>query len=219
MGLGHSDFMELFDHWADTYDQTVFATVPADGFENYSEVLDRVAALAGAGPEVALLDVGTGTGNLARTLADLGARVTAVEPSEVMRRVAQSKLGQTPVLAGQFLALPVDDGSQDSVVSTYAFHHLTEPAKELAATELLRVLRPGGRVVIGDYAWADSAARDRMVERFLAERRLDLVQEIQDEYYPTIGLLTTLFATRGCSVYVEQVNDWVWILMAQKGRH
>jgi len=218
MGMGHADFMEIFDRWAGTYDQTVYASVPADGFENYAQVLERVATLAGAGPGVSLLDVGTGTGNLAQALVDLGAKVTAVEPSEEMRRVAQAKLGQTPVLAGQFLALPVDAGTQDGVVSTYAFHHLNDATKELAAAELLRVLRPGGRVVIGDYAWADAAAKDRMVDRFRTERRLDLVQEIQDEYYPTVGLLTTLFASRGCSVYVEQINEWVWIMMAQKGR-
>lgn len=216
MGLDHADFMAIFDQWAPTYDQTVFAATPHDGFENYAEVLDRVAALAGAGAGVQVVDVGTGTGNLALVLARRGAQVTAVEPSAEMRQVAQAKLGGIPVLDGQFLALPLPDGSQDAIVSTYAFHHLDDERKRLGARELLRVLRPGGRVVLGDVAWASEEARSAMIWRFAQEGKYDLVKEIQEEYYPQIGLLTSIFASAGCSVYIEQVNDWVWILVARK---
>jgi ubiquinone/menaquinone biosynthesis C-methylase UbiE len=218
MGLSHQDFMALFDQWAPTYDQTVYSPVPADGFENYQEVLLRVAELAGSAPGVAVLDVGTGTGNLAKVVQKKGARVTAVEPSAAMRAIAQQKLGDVPVLDGHFLSLPVPDGSQDAVVSTYAFHHLTDEQKREGAREMLRVLKPGGRVVIGDVAWADEGARQAMIRRFTAEGKMDLVKEIEEEYYPTIGVLTTVFAAEGCSVYVEQVNDWVWVLVARKGR-
>lgn len=216
MGLDHADFMAIFDQWAPTYDQTVFAATPHDGFENYTEVLERVADLAGAGHGVRVLDVGTGTGNLALVLARRGAQVMAVEPSAEMRQVAQAKLGHIPVLEGQFLALPLPDGSQDAVVSTYAFHHLDDERKALGARELLRVLRPGGRIVLGDVAWASEEARSAMLRRFAQEGKWDLVKEIEEEYYPQIGLLTSIFAAAGCSVYIEQINDWIWILVARK---
>lgn len=214
MGLRHNDFMRIFDSWAPTYDDTVYASTPADGFEDYQEVLGRVALLAGAGPGRAVLDVGTGTGNLARLLAERGATVTGIEPSAEMRRVASAKLSDVAVLDGQFLALPVEDESQDAVVSTYAFHHLTDAEKVAGAREMLRVLKPGGRVVVGDIAWAYEGAREEMIERYRRLGREDLVQEIEEEYYPTIGLLTSVFARLGCSVYVEQINDWVWVLVA-----
>ncbi len=217
MGLRHTDFMRLFDSWAPTYDDTVYAASAADGFENYQEVLERVAHLAGAGPGRAVLDVGTGTGNLAQELLRRGAAVTAVEPSAEMRRIAREKLGSAEVLDGQFLSIPVAAESQDAVVSTYAFHHLTDSDKVTGAREMLRVLRQGGRIVIGDVAWANEGARQAMIDRFARLGRQDLVQEIEEEYYPTIGTLTSVFAGLGCTVYVEQVNDWVWLLVAGKG--
>ena len=216
MGLGHSDFMAMFDQWAPTYDETVFQAEPADGFERYQEVLRRVADLAGAGPGRQVLDVGTGTGNLAQVLVEKGASVTAVEPSPAMRQQARQKLGDVAVLEGHFLALPLPDAAMDAVVSSYAFHHLTDEAKAEGAREMLRVLRPGGTVVLGDIAWADDATRHAMIRRFDAAGRPDLVREIEEEYYPTVGLLTSIFAALGCSVYVEQWTDWVWVLAARK---
>ncbi|HWI61415.1 MAG TPA: class I SAM-dependent methyltransferase [Symbiobacteriaceae bacterium] len=216
MGLGHADFMAMFDQWAPTYDATVYQTEPADGFEQYQEVLERVAELAGAAPGRQVLDVGTGTGNLAQVLLNRGASVVAVEPSAAMRQQARQKLGEAQVVEGQFLDLPVADGTFDAVVSSYAFHHLTDDAKVRGAGEMLRVLRPGGLVVLGDIAWADEAARQGMIRRFAAAGKEELVREIEEEYYPTIGLLTSIFAAQGCSVYVEQINDWVWIIAARK---
>lgn len=216
MGLSHADFMQLFDQWAPTYDDTVFRADAADGFEAYEQILNRVADMAEAKPGRRVLDVGTGTGNLAEVLAARGASVVAVDPSAEMRRQAGRKLPGVPVLDGHFLSLPVEDASCDAVVSTYAFHHLTDEEKAQGAREVLRVLRPGGRFVLGDIAWADEAAREAMVRRFEAQGKLDLVQEIEEEYYPTVGLLTSIFAAAGCTVYLEQLTDWVWALMARK---
>jgi putative AdoMet-dependent methyltransferase len=216
MGLTHADFLQLFDQWAPTYDETVFREQPADGFEEYERVLERVAELAGAAPSVTVLDVGAGTGNLARTLLARGAKVVAVEPSREMRHVALQKLGETPVLDGTFLALPAADGTFDAAVSTYAFHHLADEEKQLGARELLRVLKPGGRVVLGDIAWASEGARQAMIRRFAAEGKAELVKEIEEEYYPLIGALTGMFAALGCTVYIERMTEWVWVLAAGK---
>ena len=47
-------------------------------------------------------------------------------------------------------ALPYEDESFDLVLSTLFFHHLPDDAKRQTAAELVRVLRPGGRLVVGD---------------------------------------------------------------------
>src|SRR5206468_2291790 len=51
---------------------------------------------------------------------------------------------------GRATALPYADASFDLVLSTLFFHHLPDDAKRRGATELVRVLRPRGRVVVGD---------------------------------------------------------------------
>ncbi|MCX6093275.1 MAG: hypothetical protein NTY63_00410 [Candidatus Bipolaricaulota bacterium] len=61
----------LFDTWADRYDEAVNSGVGFP-FAGYEATLDRVAALATAGPGSRVLDVGIGTGNLARRFVDLG---------------------------------------------------------------------------------------------------------------------------------------------------
>jgi ubiquinone/menaquinone biosynthesis C-methylase UbiE len=51
---------------------------------------------------------------------------------------------------GMSTALPYADASFDLVVSTLFFHHLQDDAKRQTAGEVVRVLRPGGRLVVGD---------------------------------------------------------------------
>jgi ubiquinone/menaquinone biosynthesis C-methylase UbiE len=51
---------------------------------------------------------------------------------------------------GRSTALPYADASFDLVLSTLFFHHLPDDAKRQTADELVRVLRPGGRLVVGD---------------------------------------------------------------------
>lgn len=214
MPLTHEDFMELFDKWAPTYDQTVFSNT-ADGFERYEQILDRIADLAGIGAGASVVDVGAGTGNLSLLLQRRGCRVTAVEPSAAMRDLARRKLGRRVKMAdGHFRNLPVADGSQHAVVSTYAFHHLNDTEKAMAVGELLRVLRPGGKVVLGDVAWASDEARERFVQELRRAGKHQEVREIAEEYYTTVGVLTSIFAANGCSVYVERLTDWVWAVVA-----
>jgi ubiquinone/menaquinone biosynthesis C-methylase UbiE len=115
-------------------------------------VLD-CAALSG-GEQV--LDVGCGTGTLAVASARAapGARLTGLDadPSILTRareRTAAAGL-EIGFDQGHSTALPYADASFDLVLSTLFFHHLPDDAKHQTAAELVRVLRPGGRVVVGD---------------------------------------------------------------------
>jgi ubiquinone/menaquinone biosynthesis C-methylase UbiE len=111
------------------------------------------AAISG-GEQV--LDVGCGTGTLAveAARAARGVRMTGLDadPSilgRARRRAADAGLA-IGFDEGRSTALPYADASFDLVLSTLFFHHLTDDAKHRTAAELVRVLRPGGRLVVGD---------------------------------------------------------------------
>lgn len=102
-----------------------------------------------------VLDIGSGTGELARLLAEtVGAdgEVTGVDPNPGMRAEAERRAPRATFVDGNAYALPFDDGSLDAVTCERVFQHLDHPEKVTA--EIARVLRPGGRVVVTDVDWA-----------------------------------------------------------------
>ena len=105
-----------------------------------------VARVPVAGRHV--VDVGSGTGALARRLAALGARVTGVEQGAAPLAAARAEL---PVEGERYLEgvgqqLPLADGSADVVVFLFSLHHVPVPLQTRALAEAARVLRPGGRL-------------------------------------------------------------------------
>jgi ubiquinone/menaquinone biosynthesis C-methylase UbiE len=111
------------------------------------------AAIAG-GEEV--LDVGCGTGTLAVAAARAApdVRVTGLDADPSILARARKKAAAAGLEIGfdegMSIALPYGDASFDLVLSTLLFHHLPDDAKRQTAAELVRVLRPGGRLVVGD---------------------------------------------------------------------
>ncbi|GAB6930430.1 MerR family transcriptional regulator [Paenibacillus sp. JCM 10914] len=96
------------------------------------------------------LDIGTGTGNLAGRLMEKGVDMTGVDQSKEMLRHCAEKFPEMETKLGNFLALPYLESKFDFVVSSFAFHHLTDDQKVLAIHEMRRVLKPHGRICITD---------------------------------------------------------------------
>ena len=144
--------------------------IPALRFNLLTPLFDVVAALtvrdgaikrsvlAGArlvaGERV--LDVGCGTGTLAVAAArhEEGVEVTGLDADPAIlakaRRRAAAEGLSIRFDEGMSTALPHEDASFDVVLSTLFFHHLRDDAKHATAAEIIRVLRPGGRLVVGD---------------------------------------------------------------------
>ncbi len=108
-------------------------------------------------PGTRVLDLGCGTGTFAIMLARANPEIEVVgidpDPDIVRmagRKAARSAAGLVLKIAGAE-ALPFDQGAFDVVVSTLVFHHLPPAVKRAALREALRVLRPGGRVLILDF--------------------------------------------------------------------
>lgn len=121
----------------------------------YDELLKRPAVdplseLLAVGPGDRVLDAGGGTGRNTQALLAWGAQVTVFDLSSGMLHQAASR--GLPAVRGSVTALPFPRASADRILIVDAFHHFVDPsptiAQPAAARELLRVLRPGGRLVI-----------------------------------------------------------------------
>jgi ubiquinone/menaquinone biosynthesis C-methylase UbiE len=140
---------------------------------------DRIIELARLRAGDHVLDVGAGTGLLALAAAGRAARVIALDISPVMgahlqRKLARQGLHNTEVEVGNATALPLAGDSADVAVPNYCFHHLRDADKLRALAEAKRVLRPGGRLVVGDVMFRIGVVsrRDRAVIVLFIRRML-----------------------------------------------
>ncbi len=104
-----------------------------------------------------VLDVGCGPGRLARVLkARVGpaGSVVGVDAAEEMVRRAQTKHGGDGLEFRVAYAqeLPFGDAEFDAVSCTLVLHHVAAGARATAVREMFRVLKPGGRLVIAEFA-------------------------------------------------------------------
>ncbi|WP_434740311.1 class I SAM-dependent methyltransferase [Micromonospora sp. SH-82] len=137
----------------------------APGYDDYQQRPERLAAdreawaaiWARALPTAPadVLDVGTGTGQVAMVLAGLGHRVTATDLAEGMLERARRHAATVPngpvVLRGDAVDPDFPAGTFDAVTSRYLMWTLREPA--VAVANWVRLLRPGGTVAVVDSTW------------------------------------------------------------------
>lgn len=120
-----------------------------------SEVEAAIAEALGPGPFKLLVDLGTGTGRILELFADRYARGLGFDLNQAMLAYARSKLSKAhlthaQVRHGDIYSLSLPDGVADAVVMHQVLHFLSNPA--LAIREAARVLAPGGRLLVADFA-------------------------------------------------------------------
>jgi demethylmenaquinone methyltransferase/2-methoxy-6-polyprenyl-1,4-benzoquinol methylase len=127
----------------------------------------RVVELARVGPGDRALDVCCGTGDLAVALARRGAQVIGLDFNEPMLAVARKRSGppvgailntdlQNPqFLHGDAMQLPFSDATFDSVTVGYGLRNLAD--WETGLSEMVRVARPGARLLVLDFGKPDNA--------------------------------------------------------------
>jgi SAM-dependent methyltransferase len=123
--------------WGDgTYELTAETLEPASA---------RAIEIAGIEVGERALDVACGTGNASVVAAYAGARVTGVDVSARLLDVARGRLPEAEFLEGDGAALPVADDAFDLALSVFGVIFVPDPAA--AVRELVRAVRPGGRIV------------------------------------------------------------------------
>lgn len=120
-----------------------------------AEVEAAIRGAAGRGPFQLHLDIGTGTGRILELFADRAKDGIGIDLSHEMLNVARSKIAEAG-LVDRFVrqadagALPIDAGAADLVTVHQVLHYLDDPMRAL--NECARVLAPGGRLIIADFA-------------------------------------------------------------------
>lgn len=124
----------------------------------WRELRQRTATLARIQAGEQVLDVGCGTGTLALEVArhvGRAGRVTGIDPGtqQIARARAKAARRHVPIefQTGVIEQLPFPDQTFDVVLSTLMMHHLPAPLKRQGLAEIVRVLKPGGRLVIADF--------------------------------------------------------------------
>jgi ubiquinone/menaquinone biosynthesis C-methylase UbiE len=114
-----------------------------------------VDAVADVSPNV-VVDVGCGTGALSIPIAARlpKARVLGVDGDPEVLDIARRKSGAEAVewIEGLAGALPIDDDEADVVVTSLVLHHLPLATKRELLADAHRILRPGGRLIVADWA-------------------------------------------------------------------
>ncbi len=166
-----------FDLIAEDYDESL----PAHVVEHY--LRKRTAFVLRSCPPGRALDVGCGTGVLAQRLAEAGYEMTGLDPSEGMLEVMRARTEQVRPVHGSGTAMPFADGSFDLALTVAVLHHVAAPDDvRQTIAEMVRVVRPGGAVLIWDHNprnpyWRSLMAR---VPQDTGEERLVPEGEIVD---------------------------------------
>jgi SAM-dependent methyltransferase len=150
------------------------------------EVEAALRRLAGSGHFDLLVDLGTGTGRMLELLAPQAARAVGIDSSHEMLAIARSRLegmGQVQVRHGDILSLPLNAASADLIILHQVLHFLDDPAAALG--EAARVLKPGGRLLIADFAPHE---REELRDDH-AHRRLGISDEHMAGYLERAGLV------------------------------
>jgi demethylmenaquinone methyltransferase/2-methoxy-6-polyprenyl-1,4-benzoquinol methylase/phosphoethanolamine N-methyltransferase len=141
-------------HWAAEYD--FFMNLLGMGTNRANSRM--VVELAGIKAGERVLDVGCGTGRLtltARAFAGPGGAVYGIDAAPEMIEVARRNSERSSLDAvfevGLIEDLPFPDASFDAVINRLVIHHLPDDLKRKGFTEILRVLKPGGRLLIADF--------------------------------------------------------------------
>ena len=164
-------------------------------------------------PSDRLLDIGCGTGSLLQAISTKYPSINLVglDISKEMLKVACNKqIKKCNFIIGQALHLPFHSKSIDIVVSCNAFHYWRKP--EASLLEIVRVLKPQGRLVITD--WCDDYIACKICDLFLR-----MFNRAHFKTYGKDAYERLLRNTGYGNIQIERYKiNWLWGLMTAKAQ-
>jgi len=166
--------------------------IPFTEVPGHYDALQILLELSGVGGDDEVLDVACGPGLVACAFARQARQVTGLDITPAMikqarKRQREQQLTNLDWTVGAADPLPYDDHRFSLVVTRYSFHHLLSPQRALA--EMIRVCRPGGRVLVADVAVP--------AEKSAAYDRLEKLRDPSHTHALTVGEFVELFKRSG----------------------
>ena len=155
------DVAAMFDDVAERYDITNDVLAMGQTRRWRRTVVNAVGALPGD----RVLDLAAGTGTSSEPIARAGAFVVACDFSLGMLAVGRKRNPRLSFVAGDALALPFADDSFDAVTISFGLRNVND--RDAGLREMLRVTRPGGRLVVCEFSHPTWAPFRQVYSRYL----------------------------------------------------
>ena len=193
-----SDLSSSYDEVAEEYVRRIAGELEHKPFDR--ELLDRYAAMFDANDTVC--DMGCGPAHVARYLHERRVQVIGIDLSAEMVQQARRLNPELDIHQGDMLSLDVPDESWAGIVAFYSLIHIPRASVARALSELVRCLRPGGRLLmsfhIGDEVmhleelWGHPVKMDFIFFRtdemlgYLSEAGFDVEETLERDPYPDV---------------------------------
>ncbi|MBW7455544.1 class I SAM-dependent methyltransferase [Paenibacillus sepulcri] len=176
------------------------------------EDLAQLVAASNANKQMNVLDIATGGGHVAKALAPLVHHVIAYDLTEDMLNTAAAFIrsdghANVDFVAGDAEALPFDEHSFDLVTCRIAAHHFADVGAFLA--EALRVVRPGGRLLLIDNITPENDAFDQFYNRIEKHRDASHVRAYKKSEWIRM-IETTGFRIEGLTCFPKTFDYRSW---------
>jgi putative AdoMet-dependent methyltransferase len=185
----------------------------------YQDVLAWVIKEARIHSLSRVLELGSGTGNLSCLIPQCR-ELVCVDLSEQMETIARSKLAHIPnrrfIKADILEVFDYESAPFDSIISTYAIHHLTDNEKRLLFEKIFAGLVPGGRVVFGDLMVQNQTEKVSKIREYLSKGDVKTAQALEEEFFWLIDVATQDLSELGFLVEAKRFSDLPWGVVALK---
>ncbi len=179
----------------------------------YSELLKWTSKKAKSSKII--LDLGCGTGNTTASLNNFD-KVFCVDISEKMLSCAKEKFKNKKnifFIKDDLLGClkKVKNENIDTVISTYAIHHLTQEEKHILFEKIYYILKDGGKIIFGDLMFKDKEYKIEMIKKYP-----DLKECFEEEFFWNIEEEMVKLKSLGFITNIEKFSDLSWGIYGKK---
>lgn len=173
------------------------------------ELTDEALAFCNFPPGAALLDIGCGTGaTVCYLIEQCGLNAVGIDPSAKMILKGKKGFPGLPLFIGSGDNIPIPGDTMDGVLMECSFSLIKDP--EFALTEIYRVLKKNGRLIISDFYYRNRPGvwTKKIIMQMLEEQ--DYILELWRDQSPYLGQLVADCIMRGCR------TDTLWRCLLSK---